>query len=117
MDPSSLKALVEAELGAARDARVVAAVRRWLVQPRAEMMDWDYGRPGEQFTAWVVLDHSVRSGTEIVYCAEGFGPSRPWGLIVAPGVEGCRFSGMDSGWFPTLMDAWRDSYAALDAGI
>lgn len=117
MDPTSLKALIEAELGAAGDARLVAAVRRWLVEPRAEVMDWDYGRPGERFPAWVVLDHSAKSGTEIVFCAEGFGPSRPWGLMIAPGAEGRRYSGMDSGWFPSFMDAYWESYAALDADI
>lgn len=115
--PPILKDLIAAELGMVGDERVVAAVRGRLVEPRAVVLDWDYGAPGQQFTGWLVFDDSAGSNTEIVYCAEGFGPSSPWGLINAGDLNGRRLMGMDSGWFRTFPEAYLDSYPAGDLSI
>jgi hypothetical protein len=41
-----LKTLVEAELAAVSDARVVAHIRGILVEPHVVLRSWDYGEPG-----------------------------------------------------------------------
>ena len=110
----SLKAGIDAELLRVNDPRIVALVRSLLVEPIATRLDWDYGASDQQYLGWVVLDDSAGSGTAIAYCEEGFGPKCPWGLVGAEPVEGRRSMGMDSAWFPTFMEAFFDSFAALE---
>jgi hypothetical protein len=55
-----------------------------------------------------VLEHPP-SNTGIAYSPQGFGPSDPWGLVSLSGDH--MGIGMDSGWFPTLESAMRDSMA------
>lgn len=105
-----IAALIDTELAALADPEVEKRVRAGLVQPRRITLDWDYGRPGQQFDGWVVFDHEAGSNTLIVYCEEGFGPKHPWGLVFACAVPAM---GMDSGWFPTFLQAFGDSFAAL----
>jgi hypothetical protein len=55
-----------------------------------------------------VLEHPP-SNTGIAYCAQGFGPSDPWGIVFLSGeLTGI---GMDSAWFSTLESAMRESMA------
>src|SRR5262245_21436193 len=103
-----LKSLVEAELATVADPRVVARIRGMLVEPRAELYDWDYGEPGQQYPCWVVLSETI------VYCEYGFGPRCPWGLIDS---EKSRRIGMDSGWHTTLLDAFFGSWASTELPI
>jgi hypothetical protein len=42
-----LKTLIEAQLAAASDARVVAHIRGILVEPHLVLRSWDYGEPGQ----------------------------------------------------------------------
>jgi hypothetical protein len=100
--------LVNEELVRVADAALLARIRELLVVPHPVERDWDYGRVGERFTCWMVLEHSP-SNTGIAYCAQGFGPSDPWGLIFLSGEH--MAIGMDSAWFPTLESAMRDSMA------
>lgn len=96
------------ELTRIRDARMVAAITPLLVSPRCEERKWDYGPRGLAYPCWIVLEHRP-SNTGIAYCAEGFGPHSPWGLLRLRGED---FSmGMDSAWFATLEDAFRESSA------
>ena len=46
------------------------------------------------------------SNTGIAYCAQGFGPTDPWGLLFLAGPQ--KSMGMDSGWFITLEHAFRE---------
>ena len=70
--------------------------------------DWDYGNSGERFVCWTVLEHPD-SNTGIAYCAQGFGPKHPWGLVFLSGPY--MSIGMDSGWYASLEDAMRESMA------
>ena len=49
------------------------------------------------------------ANTGIAYCPEGFGPRDPWGLVFLSGEH--MSMGMDSGWFTSLEDAFRESSA------
>jgi hypothetical protein len=99
---TSLTALIESELSALKDLRVIDHIRNLLIAPHPQMRPWDYGTPGESYPCWLVLaDTSPNAG--IAYCESGFGPSTPWGLI---SVRGENVSmGMDSGWFKYFLDA------------
>jgi hypothetical protein len=99
--------LVRNELRRITDKKVVAAIEPMLVAPRCEERPWDYGG-AEHYPCWVVLEHPA-SNTGIAYCAEGFGPRCPWGLLF---LRGHLSMGMDSGWFSSLEDAFRDSMAS-----
>jgi hypothetical protein len=113
--PARLKAMIEAELVVAADPGLGIEVRKWLVEPYSVRLNWDYGLPGEQFPGWVVFAHGAESETAIAYCDRGFGPSCPWGLTSSKEVNGGRPIGSDSGWFPTFVEAFTDSWAAADA--
>jgi hypothetical protein len=100
--------LVSDEIKKISDAALLARIRELLVSPYSVERDWDYGRIGERFTCWTVLEHQP-SNSGIAYCAQGFGPRDPWGLVSLSGEH--MSIGMDSGWFPTLEAAMRDSMA------
>jgi hypothetical protein len=53
-------------------------------------------------------------GDTTAYCEEGFGPECPWGLVSSGEDESM---GMDSGWFPTFMEAYFDSFACTTLPI
>jgi hypothetical protein len=90
------------------DNRFVAAIMPLLIPPRREDRDWDYGVAGQKYPCWIVLEHRP-SNTGIAYCAEGFGPADPWGLLFLQGEH--LSMGMDAGWFTTLEGAFRESPA------
>jgi len=105
---TAIAKLLDEELATISDADLVAAIRRLLVRPYSVEREWDYGQPGEKYICWTVLEHPP-SNTGIAYCAMGFGPACPWGLVW---LSGERMNiGMDSGWFATLEDAMRESCA------
>ncbi|HEV7693542.1 MAG TPA: hypothetical protein VGO52_22095 [Hyphomonadaceae bacterium] len=114
LDAVVLKSLIAADLSKMPDERVLAHVRKHLVEPRPVLRDWDYGAPGEQFVCWSVFEHPP-SNTGIAYCEQGFGPKMPWGLVF---LDGPHMSiGMDSGWFRTFLQAYFDSMAVSDLAI
>ena len=111
LDASAVAALVDAQLHAMSDSGLAELVTRLRVQPRCEMRPWNYGEP-HQYPCWIVLEHP-RSKTGIAYCAYGFGPGTPWGLVW---LSEHLSMGDDSGWFPSLEEALRDSQALEDLG-
>jgi hypothetical protein len=110
VDAELLKSLIERELAHVSDERVLAHIRSLLVEPKCVHLDWDYGQPGERYPCWEVLN------AHIVYCESGFGPRCPWGLVLLGGEE-LPSMGMDSGWFPTFMEAYFDSFPVTDLPI
>jgi len=112
IDADALKTLIEQELEHLSDARVIAHVRSLLVEPKVVLRSWDYGTPGQQYPCWDVLHHD-ETNTAIAYCESGFGPRCPWGLLWMESEERRYMSmGMDSGWFPTFLEAFLESFAA-----
>jgi hypothetical protein len=71
-------ALVERELEGITDRRLAGMIRGLLVAPYPVERGWDYGTRGQKFTCWTIPEHHP-SNTGIAFCAEGFGPSCPWG--------------------------------------
>jgi len=111
LDAEKVAGLVEAELRRVSAPEVVALIRRLLVAPRCELRPWVYGTPNTKYACWIVAEHSL-SQTAIAYCDQGFGPRAPWGLLSISGVH--MHMGDDSGWFSSLEEAVRDSFAAKD---
>ncbi|MEQ1708535.1 MAG: hypothetical protein ABL864_09430 [Terricaulis sp.] len=109
VDAVILKRLLEAELAKLSDARVDSYVRGLLVEPTPTPRDWDYGRPGQQYVCWTVLEHPP-SNNSIAYCIDGFGPRSPWGLLFLTGEY--TSMGMDSQWYPTFLQTFFESKAA-----
>jgi hypothetical protein len=97
--------LVEAELRRVPDAEAEMKIRALLVRPYAVERYWDYGKPGERFTCWVVAEDPKYS-VGVAYCERGFGPECPWGLIFLSGPH--MSIGMDSAWFRSLEEAVND---------
>lgn len=117
VDADKLERLLEIELQTLRDERVSSRIRLLLVDPAPVMRAWDYGPAGTEYPCWTVLQHP-RSGTEIAFCEEGFGPARPWGLVWTSAEEPRHQSiGQDSGWFSSFLDAFFDSFAAAELPI
>ena len=77
-----------------------------MVPVRCEQRGWDYGRANEEYPCWIFAEH-LESSTAFAYAEHGFGPSSPWGLLF---IKGEHMSiGMDSGWFDSLEDLFRES--------
>jgi hypothetical protein len=109
---AKMRELVEAELSRFHDPAASSRLRELLVSPYPVERAWDYGAVDERYVCWTVAEHRP-SDTAIVYCDRGFGPENPWGLVAfaGPGMN----IGMDSGWFPRLEVALKDSMAWDDA--
>ena len=108
--------LVEEELSTINDSRVIKHIRSLLGTPVIFMRQWDYGEPNTKYPCWSVLNH-VSSNTGIAYSEHGFGPTYPWGLVFLTGDENCMSMGMDSGWFPSFVEAYFDSQASCELPI
>lgn len=105
---NGVSSLVRKELDHISDSLLLKQINKLLVTPYPVERDWDYGKIGERFTCWTVLEHPP-CNTGIAYCEQGFGPSDPWGLVFLSGEH--MGIGMDSGWFQTLESAMRESMA------
>jgi hypothetical protein len=112
VNPFDIQRRIDSELAKVNDARVVSHVRGLLVDPVAVERHWDYGVEDQTFPCWTVLRHE-KTDTAIVFCEFGFGPRSPWGLV----AESKLFMGMDSGWLPTFMAAYFESFAATEIAI
>ena len=110
---------IDSELANVSDERVTPHIRRLLVKPYVVLRPWDYGEPDQHYPCWTVLDHSPKSAGGIAYCASGFGPACPWGLVGSADETSGKMGsmGMDSGWFHTFMDAFFESFAATKLPI
>lgn len=115
----TLRSWISSELANVSDERVTSHIRRLLVEPYVVFRPWDYGEPDQRYACWTVLDNSPSSTTGIAYCASGFGPARPWGLVEVGDDSSGRMKsmGMDSGWFTTFMGAFFDSLASIELPI
>ena len=108
MQAQDIEALVARQLASISQPELGECLRPLLVRPRCEQRPWDYGAPGQTCPCWIVAEHEA-SNTGIVFCESGFGPSYPWGLLV---LQGPHLSmGMDSQWFLSLEEAFRNSMA------
>ena len=103
-----IEALVARQVEGIRQPDLVRAIRPLLVPPRCEPRPWDYGAPSQTYPCWIVLEHQP-SNTGIAFCELGYGPSYPWGLLFLKGPH--LSMGMDSQWFISLEEAFRDSMA------
>src|SRR6266478_5665200 len=105
---ADIEALVAQQITLISQPDLVQAIRGLLVPPRCEHRPWGYGAPGQTYPCWIVAEHRP-SNTAIAFCESGFGPSSPWGLLL---LSGSHLSlGMDSQWFISLEQAFRDSMA------
>ena len=72
--------LVSEELKRITDSALLAGIRELLVSRYPVERGWDYGRPGEKFPCWTILEHPP-SNTGIAYYEQGFGPTHSWGVV------------------------------------
>jgi hypothetical protein len=107
MDNISIKNLIQKELDKITDPIVRLGIGEVLVESTPHLRKWDYSVTNELFTCWLVAtDRST--DTSIIYCGQGFGPERPWGLV----SSSVDCFGMDSGWFNNLLECYLDSFHA-----
>ncbi len=108
MQAPDIEALVAQQMACLSQPDLVQAIRLHLVPPRCEHRPWDYGAPGQTHLCWIVAEHQP-SNTCIAFCESGFGPSYPWGLLFLSRHH--LNMGIDSQWFISLEEAFRDSMA------
>jgi hypothetical protein len=93
------------------DHRVAGALKRYLVPPRACLLEWDYGHVHPEFAEprypGFIVAEFPGDQTCLAYSQYGFGRHHPWGLIP---MDRPRY-GMDAGWYATIEDAFRASRA------
>ena len=111
VDAEKIAGIVENELRRMNDINSEMRIRGLLVRPHRVDRDWDYGKAGEKYPCWTVLQHPD-SNTGVAYCEHGFGPERPWGLVFLSGPH--MNMGQDSAWFKSLEQAAKESFAGTD---
>ncbi len=111
INKEKLNSLVNSELQHVSDERVINHIREKLVSSVVIMRPWDYGEAGAEYPCWSILN-DINSNTGICYSEYGFGPMFQWGLVSLTGPRNDMSMGMDSGWFPNLMEAYFDSMAS-----
>jgi hypothetical protein len=109
MGKTEILDLIEAELVDFSDVEIIDFIKTHLIDPAPLDLAWDYGEPDVKFRGWSVLEDAI-TGTRIVYCEQGFGPTNPWGLVSCY-VE-TPSMGQDTGWFTTFLDAFFDSLSS-----
>jgi hypothetical protein len=115
VDGAGVTQLVEQDLAAAHDPSVRDVVRQFRVEPHSVELDWIYGPPYRRYVCWVVLDGLPWNGdVGLVYCPEGFGPDRPWGLVFLRGPRASM--GIADAWYPTLEGFVRDNWCPTGDG-
>jgi len=110
-DGADVDRLVDQHLGRISDRRVLAHVKKLRVEPKAVLRDWHYGQPNDRYVCWTAIEEED-SNTGIAYCENGFGPKCPWGLVSVTSTRRNMSIGMDSEWFPGLLDAYFESLAS-----
>ncbi|MBN1764260.1 MAG: hypothetical protein JW860_03300 [Sedimentisphaerales bacterium] len=73
MDLESMKSLVNAHLNDIPNLNRKEELKKYLVEPRLEMRDWNYRRPSNKLPSWTVAECKTRD-LAIVFCIYGFGP-------------------------------------------
>ena len=106
LDADQVRVLVSDQLNSIQDRRCREDLERYVVTPRKQIRNWDYGAEGETFRVWLVADfRGTRTG--IAYSEHGFGPQNPWGLVFVDD----EWFGQDSCWYLRMEDAFRESMA------
>jgi hypothetical protein len=111
MDEAAVSARVIEELTKISDEKMKRAINKYLVAPRACLLDWDYGHPHPQFPEprypGFIVAEFPESETGIAFSEYGSGPGYPWMLI---GLKRLGY-GTDGSWFISLEAAFRASIA------
>jgi hypothetical protein len=114
MTPEDVAALVRADMGALRDARVFAHVGALLVTPPRPLRVWVPRYSGEVYEGFLVLSHP--SGAAVAYCPRDYAPAVSWGLVGTPN-EPPTSETWCYDWYPRFLDVYFDSVAATDLDI
>lgn len=106
INPEHLTSLIQDELKTVSDKRLLDFITPLLVTPKPILRKWHYGKEGEQYTCWTVLEYpSTNIG--IAYCEQGFGPRTPWGMVI---IKGEHLSiGMDCDWHTGFLQIFFES--------
>lgn len=116
IDSVTLKGLIDSELSALPDARVVDCVRSFLVEPVLEFRFIHRAEPTLHTPSWLVFRHET-SNTAIVYCADLFGPRRPWGVAGIADHDHPLTFGEDCDWYGRFLEAALGSFAVAELPI
>ena len=103
---TEIRGLVAQQIAQVGDLRRREQLQSLLTEPELRSFNWDYSAHDQRLDGWVVGGSPDRS-ILLVYAEEGFGPSEPWGMVIA---EDDSF-GMDSQWHVGL------EHAAICAGL
>ena len=106
MQLADIQLLLKSEIELIEQVDLLECIQQHLIEPRCEKREWDYGEQGQAYPCWICLEDQD-SNSAVAYCAEGFGPADPWGLLFLNGKH--TSMGMDSGWFISLEQAVRGS--------
>lgn len=116
IDSVTLTNLIDSELSALPDARVVNYVRSFLIEPVLEYRFIHRAEPELHTPSWLVFRHDA-SNTGIVYCADLFGPRRPWGVTGITDSDPSQICGEDCDWYEHFLEAALSSFAVADLPI
>lgn len=117
MTSTDVEALVQDDVRALSDARVVAhVISLLLAPPRPLRLVWPWGPGGETFEGFLVLDHPP-SSTGVAYCRKGLGPAAPWALVFTTDLGSPPSTGRPDESYPRFLDAYFESKASAEVPI
>ena len=105
-------AAVSSELALITDQEILSSIKPLLITPFQHSRILAEELSDHTYSCWTVLQDTA-SNTAIVYLETPLIPGACWALVSLSG----RFLGDDSGWYPTLQDAFADSWAAASLPV
>ena len=84
MQLADIQLLLKSEIELIEQVDLLECIQQHLIEPRCEKREWDYGEQGQAYPCWICLEDQD-SNSAVAYCAEGFGPADPWGLLFLNG--------------------------------
>jgi hypothetical protein len=98
---SEVRSAIAFELGKFRFPAAHDALKARLIEPFRQDRVWEHSERASPVECWLVarMEHDVG----IAYATDGFGPSRPWGVVYTDVTDHC---GPDFCWHANLEDAF-----------
>ncbi len=99
---------IASQLKLIKDSKMAEKIKSYLVDPSSHLTIWDYSESETKYPVWLMIV-SEADDAGILFSEYGFG-FRNWGLTKVS--DRPFYFGMDFQWYPTLEEAFLDSWIA-----
>jgi len=97
---------INTQLSLINDIKLADKIKLYFVEPTLHFAIWDYSATKDKYPVWLIISSG---DTGILFSEYGYGFGN-WGLITLSSQP--LYFGPDFCWYPTLKDAFLDSWMA-----